>query len=368
MSVEPTAPIQPLSMRDRSTCHTDKPSLGTNVRPKQHSQFSIPFSNDLVIRAWQPRDRQFCMQVISTVLSEYNLEWDPDHADQDVVQVELAYQHGEFWLVEKITTSQIVGTAAFYSVPKRGKHVVEIRKMYLDATVRRLGLGTFLLSALEQRALQLGYQTAIVETASVLKEACVLYQRRGYLPSKGIETSRCDMVLEKQLATPLQIHDSVEVVDQTRGWSILSMSRKQAIKYRLPYRAVVIQVETQGKILVHKRSLLKLNYAGKMSAVATGYVKWGETIHTAACREISEEFGIADLQFYEPFGPFLSVADSGGGQRILFHPFVATGNFVEEDIVCNPDEVESAMLLTRDQILQKNVGGDLWARFRKYGL
>lgn len=347
----------------------DRPSPGTNVRPKDHSQFSIPFSDDLIIRAWHPRDRQACMQVISTTLSEYGLQWDPVHADHDVIDVEAAYQHGEFWLVENVTTAQIVGTAAFYPVPKRGDSVVEIRKMYLDTSVRRLGLGAFLLSALEQRALQLGYHTVLVETASVLKEACILYERRGYLPSTGIDTSRCDRVFEKQLlATPSETHDLVEIVDQTRGWSIVSMPRKQAIKYHLPYRAVVIQVETNGKILVHKRSMRKLTYASKMSAVVTGCVDWGESIHTAACRKISEEFGIADLHFYEPFQPFLSVADNGRGQRILFHPFVATGNFVEEDIVCNPDEVESAMLLTRDQVLQKKVGGDLWTRFRSYGL
>ena len=44
-----------------------------------------------------------------------------------------------------------------------------------------------------------GYQEVIVETASVLVEACQLYKTAGYQPMGGVETERCDCRLHKML-------------------------------------------------------------------------------------------------------------------------------------------------------------------------
>lgn len=343
--------------------------MGINERPENVPTFSIPFKDNYVVRNWQPRDRKQCMLLIATVLGEHGLQWDGEEADRDVVEVERAYQQGEFWVVEDVTCAKVVGTGAFYEVPKRGPGIVEIRKMYLNPIVRGLGLGVFLLVALEERVLQLGYHTAVVETASVLKEACLLYSAKGYVPSDGLDTARCDMVLEKELVPtfPSTALDLVEVVDQSSGWSVVTMRRKQAIKLRLPFRAVVVQVQSADRILVHKRSMQKLSFPGKKSAVITGCVDWGESVITAAHREVKEEIGISDLKVSKAFQPFLSVADNGLGQRVLFHPFIATGDFAEDDIVCDPAEIEDGMLLTREEVLDGGIGGELWVEFRKQG-
>ncbi len=150
------------------------------------------------IRDWQPDDREAAAEVIRTVLAEYGLGWEPTGADQDVLQVEQAYQAvgGAFWVVEQAGT--IVGTAAYHPIA-RGNQAVEIRKMYLRPEVRGQGLGRWLLGQLEGAIAQAGYQEIWIETASVLCEAVQLYERSGYQPATGVETDRCDRVYCKRL-------------------------------------------------------------------------------------------------------------------------------------------------------------------------
>jgi putative acetyltransferase len=153
---------------------------------------------DFHVRDWQPADRQAAADVIRTVLAEYGLGWEPTGADRDVLEVESAYQQagGEFWVVEQ--AGQIVGTAAYYPIG-RSPNAVEIRKMYLQRSVRGQGLGRLLLTQLEGAIAQAGYTAIWIETASVLREAVQLYARSGYQPATGVETDRCDLVYCKAI-------------------------------------------------------------------------------------------------------------------------------------------------------------------------
>lgn len=153
---------------------------------------------DFIIRNWQESDRTLASQVISSVLSEYGLPWQPEEADKDVLQIEAYYlaTGGEFWVIEQ--ENKIVGTAAYYPI-NRGEKAVEIRKMYLLPKVRGLGLGKFLLQQLETVIASRGFEQIWIETASILTEAVKLYESHGYLPTTGVETSRCDLVYVKYL-------------------------------------------------------------------------------------------------------------------------------------------------------------------------
>lgn len=335
-----------------------------NTRPKHIEDFVVPFK-DTIIRPWKKRDRTACAELIGSVLKEYGLEWDPINADQDVIDVENAYKKGEFWVVEHSFSSTILGTAAFYEVPHRGVGVIEIRKMYLKKAMRGTGLGSFLLLALEHRAVELGYSKAVIETASVLKEACSMYTAKGFIPSVGIETSRCDLVLEKtlQYAQPISNREYVEAVDSTKGWRIACVPRAYSFKYRILYRAVVVLVKSSENILVHRRSMKKDTFPGRMSVFITGCVNWTEDPVTAARREVFEEVGLSHLEFLQPFAPFIPTGPDGLQQRIRFHPFVARGYFSEEDVVCDTNEVEMAKFMTREDIIEQNIGGSLWQEY-----
>lgn len=348
---------------------TQERKILSTIRPRTERNFSIPY-DELVIRAWQPKDRQPCAELIGDVLAEYGLEWNPTTADKDVMDVEMAYRQGEFWVVEDVPSSQIIGTGAFYEVPQRGIEAVEIRKMYLRPSARGRGLGSFLLAALEERARQLGYSMAYIETASVLKEAYALYVARRYVPSDGIETDRCDIVLQKELVSILPSSQTphVEVVDMTRGWTVTSCERKQAMEHGILYRAVVVLVESHSRVFVHKRSMQKSSFPGRMSVFVTGCVDWMENPLQAAKREVKEEIGISSLDFSEPFKAFVASRKDGVTQRIFFHPFIARGEFEAEDTVCNPAEVEFGEFMTRKEIIKSGIGGSLWEEFRAHGL
>ncbi|MBE9230792.1 GNAT family N-acetyltransferase [Cuspidothrix issatschenkoi LEGE 03284] len=153
---------------------------------------------DFIIRNWEESDRTLASQVISAVLLEYSLPWQPEEADKDVLQIEAYYlaTGGEFWVVEQ--QNKIVGTAAYYPI-NRGEKAVEIRKMYLLPKVRGLGLGKYLLQQIETVIASRGFEQIWIETASILTEAVKLYESHGYLPTTGVETSRCDLVYVKYL-------------------------------------------------------------------------------------------------------------------------------------------------------------------------
>lgn len=153
---------------------------------------------NFAIRAWQPQDRQAAIALITDVLQEYGLSCEPDATDQDAFDVETHYWQtgGAFWVVEH--DQVLVGTAGYYPV-SRGEKAVEIRKMYLLPQVRGQGLGRYLLACLETEIQRRGFHHIWIETASVLKAACRLYESSGYLPATGVETPRCDRIYLKKL-------------------------------------------------------------------------------------------------------------------------------------------------------------------------
>lgn len=153
---------------------------------------------DFLIRDWEPRDRTSSAQIISSVLADYGLNWEPLGADRDVLEIEQFYQAtgGEFWVIER--SGQLVGTGAYYPI-SRGENAVEIRKMYFVPEVRGQGLGRFLLKELEKTIADRGFTQIWIETASVLKEAVRLYETSGYGSATGVETERCDRAYVKHL-------------------------------------------------------------------------------------------------------------------------------------------------------------------------
>jgi putative acetyltransferase len=156
------------------------------------------YYQEFLIRDWQESDRLLAAEVIRQVLVQYGLPWEPQEADRDVIAVETAYldRGGEFWVVE--AEGKIVGTAAYYPV-ESDYNGVEIRKMYLLPQVRGRGLGKYLLQELEKAIALKGFTTVYIETASVLKEAVILYEKNHYQPMTDVTTVRCDRAYYKKL-------------------------------------------------------------------------------------------------------------------------------------------------------------------------
>ncbi len=155
---------------------------------------------DYTIRQWRFQDRSGTTAIISSILAEYGLDWEPDGADRDVLDIEAYYfdRGGDFWVIED--RGQLIGTGAYYPCD-RGEKAVEIRKMYLLPTARGQGLGRYLLGQLERVIAKRGYTEIWIETASILKGAVQLYELNGYQPVTDVPTTRGDRVYLKKISS-----------------------------------------------------------------------------------------------------------------------------------------------------------------------
>lgn len=93
-----------------------------------------------------------------------------------------------------------VGCGAFKPF---GEDAVEIKRMFTAPDKRGKGIASLILNALEQWALELGYQRTVLETGIRQPEAIALYLKRGYvaIPNYGqYEGLKDSLCFEKQLS------------------------------------------------------------------------------------------------------------------------------------------------------------------------
>ena len=90
----------------------------------------------------------------------------------------------------------------------------------------------------------------------------------------------------------------VDIVDDD-DIVIATVTRSEMRSRRLQHRSVGIAViSTDGRLLIHRRSLAKDIWPGWWDIAAGGVVAAGETYEAAARRELEEELGIeAEVEF-----------------------------------------------------------------------
>ena len=93
-------------------------------------------------------------------------------------------------------------------------HTMEIKRMYVVPNLRRRGLSSRILQALEDWGRELGYTRAVLETGKGQPEAVALYQKNGYQtipnygPYKDLENSTC---MAKQLGLQKGFSGSMQI-------------------------------------------------------------------------------------------------------------------------------------------------------------
>lgn len=121
------------------------------------------------------------------------------------------------------------------------------------------------------------------------------------------------------------------------------VKRRDAISQSLLHRGVVIiVVNMQGEILVHKRSRFKRMYPGHYAVGLGGCVNYGESYDECAAREAEEELGIdAPVKFL-----FNWRFNSEGDNAIVYvYRLVNDGPFNFQ-----PAEIESAQFVSVDEL------------------
>lgn len=150
------------------------------------------------LRSATAADAEAVRTLVFGVLHEYGLRPDPDVADRDLAQLTLVYgRPGAAFSVLEDPTGRLVGTVGLLP---READTVELRKMYLVKDQRGRGLGRLLLEHALETARGLGHRRMILETATVLREAILLYERYGFVRLPGSpEVCRCDLVMARDL-------------------------------------------------------------------------------------------------------------------------------------------------------------------------
>jgi len=119
--------------------------------------------------------------------------------------------------------------------------------------------------------------------------------------------------------------------------------KKQMKKFKksmTPYVAVDAVVERKNKLLLIQRSD---NLYGTKFAFPGGFVKWGETVESAAVREVEEETG-AKIKVVEILGVYSHPERDKRGHVITI-PFVA--NFVKGSLRSSKETVSARWMSTK---------------------
>lgn len=129
------------------------------------------------IRRYLTMDHDAVWELHNVALLEIDAHAGSGHWDDDLHRVEAEYiEAGGEFLVGTVS-GQIVAMGALLRISEeRG----EIRRMRVHPDFQRRGLGRQMLLALEQRAVQLGFRTLILDTTAKQLAAIRLYTRSGY--------------------------------------------------------------------------------------------------------------------------------------------------------------------------------------------
>ncbi len=145
----------------------------------------------VAIRRAARGDEAAIRELVFDILAEYHLTPEPDGMDRDLFDVEAHYlsRKGNF----DVGIDPDGRLVACCGVHPMDEARCELRKMYVRRDVRGQGLGRRLLERALAFARGSGYARMELETASVLKEAALLYESAGFSRlDRGLHAARCD--------------------------------------------------------------------------------------------------------------------------------------------------------------------------------
>ena len=157
--------------------------------------------DDIIIRPATNADCTRVMALVSAVLAEFQLPFEPESKDADLKDIESSYlEAGGIFEVIEDAHGKLLGTYGLFPL---NDQQCELRKMYFLPEIRGLGLGKQVLDRAIEHARRLGFTAIVLETISVLKRAIYLYTRFGFVPAKmDHPNARVDQKYILELATP----------------------------------------------------------------------------------------------------------------------------------------------------------------------
>lgn len=147
------------------------------------------------VRAYAPDDAPNVSSLVRSVLSEYGFATDVGGLERDLEELETRYKGGRFWIAE--LGGELVGTIA---IRPKDEGRCELKRLYLRADVRGLGLGQRLYEEAEAFARGAGYTKLWLDSSRRFVSAHRLYERNGLVLIEQLDNDWEDNVYEKTLA------------------------------------------------------------------------------------------------------------------------------------------------------------------------
>ena len=134
---------------------------------------------DIFIREANNDDCEKVINLVSSVLDEFQLPFEPDSKDADLADIEKMFiQAGGWFEVIEDQSGRLLGCYGLFPLNDIS---CELRKMYFLREIRGLGLGREVLNRAVGHAQRLGFKTIVLETTSILERAIHLYKKFGFV-------------------------------------------------------------------------------------------------------------------------------------------------------------------------------------------
>lgn len=138
--------------------------------------------SEIVIRKATNDDCERVIRLVSSVLEEFQLPFEPGSKDADLADIERMYiQAGGWFEVIEDQSGRLLGSYGLFPL---NDITCELRKMYFLREIRGVGLGREILERAVRHARRLGFKKIVLETTSVLERAIHLYKTFGFVPTR----------------------------------------------------------------------------------------------------------------------------------------------------------------------------------------
>lgn len=153
----------------------------------------------LFIRQYQSSDHDAVWSLHNRALQAIHAHAGNGPWDDDLHQIETTYLRSGGAFLVGIWYGQLVAMGA---VKRITREIAEIKRMRVDPEYQRRGFGQTLLTALERRAVELGYTMLQLDTTVQQEAAQRLYDKNGFREARRTEIGNWEcIVYEKPLGT-----------------------------------------------------------------------------------------------------------------------------------------------------------------------